>query len=995
MPTYRPMPSQMTLPSFRFRQLLAILMTAMLASCGGGGGGAGTDVADGGGTETDTTPPEDGQGTDQSQAQALNWSDPKTWGGTLPTAGAAVVIPAGKTIVLDANTPALGDVRIEGTLKLAERDVAFSAASITLTGTLQAGSAAAPFAHRATITLTGTPVGNNDGVSRGLRVNGGKLLLYGISPQPAWTKLNQHADAGTKQLTLKQSTDWKAGNQIVVAPTDHYGISSTETFTLASASGSTVTTTAGLAKSRWGRMQYPTATGLSLTKDTGYTPPATPAPTELDERAAVGNLSRRIVVEGADDSAWRNQGHGAHVMVMGLKSQVQIDGVEFRRAGQAGQLGRYPVHWHMLSYDVGTGAELGDATGHFIRNSAIWNSANRCVVIHATNGVSVQNNICYDVKGHAFFLEDAVERRNVFDGNLALKTRAPLAKDLLKIHEGADVFQGGPSGFWLTNPDNTVTNNHAGDAQGNGIWLSFPLKPLGPSRTVKLWPRYTPLGKVEYNTVHSSRGPGIMMEWVPVDDNVAHPEETLGTLVAQRYVPMRNGKACLDGNGQPYDFCPNDQIRVTLKRITSFKNNDGAYRNRVTWPDYLEWAVADNVGLAFGGQVMKGTIQRGLMVGTSLNHTVSKYPNGAAMPAGIATYHSTVGILNNSFISFPFVDGATSGAFSTEDYYTVAVERGKARNGNNRLIASAAGYRTLQPGLRGNHLASENWALAGALWDTEGQWGPKNWYTVPDTPFLTLGANCVDAKPAGRNGKSCEGEFYGIESIQTDFDSSRFEFAAAINASRQDNNGNEIASWRVESGYNHYMNAEVAKNYACDPRVTPPPGNYCSWQLGWMRHFAARPGGRYVLSFPGWPAAKWLALNITNAADASDNVLMAVKFSGRVTAAAYTVAGSQWDRDQGSYDPNYLKRTNVRTLAPASSLSAVASSAGDKFYQDKTNNLVWFKHVGNIPFPGLDGLEKNSDEDLYRVYSAVVYPKDTCTGAGSLDACLARIKSLP
>jgi hypothetical protein len=40
-------------------------------------------------------------------------------------------------------------------------------------------------------------------------------------------------------------------------------------------------------------------------------------------------------------------------------------------------------------------------------------------------------------------------------------------------------------------------------------------------------------------------------------------------------------------------------------------------------------------------------------------------------------------------------------------------------------------------------------------------------------------------------------------------------------------------------------------------------------------------------------------------------------------------------------------------------------------------------------------MKKNSDDDLYRVYSTVVYPKDTCTGAGSLANCLARIKNLP
>ena len=95
---------------------------------------------------------------------------------------------------------------------------------------------------------------------------------------------------------------------------------------------------------------------------------------------------------------------------------------------------------------------MGDAIGHVLRNSSIWNSANRCVVIHGTNGVQVLNNICQDIKGHAFFLEDAVERRNVFDGNLALMTRSPAPAKLLQVHEGPTLSQAGPSGFWVTNP---------------------------------------------------------------------------------------------------------------------------------------------------------------------------------------------------------------------------------------------------------------------------------------------------------------------------------------------------------------------------------------------------------------------------------------------------------------------------------------------------------------------------------------------------------------
>ena len=46
------------------------------------------------------------------------------------------------------------------------------------------------------------------------------------------------------------------------------------------------------------------------------------------------NLTRRIVIQGADDADWQVQGFGAHVMVMGLQSRAQVDGVEFRRCGQ-------------------------------------------------------------------------------------------------------------------------------------------------------------------------------------------------------------------------------------------------------------------------------------------------------------------------------------------------------------------------------------------------------------------------------------------------------------------------------------------------------------------------------------------------------------------------------------------------------------------------------------------------------------------------------------
>ena len=132
------------------------------------------------------------------------------------------------------------------------------------------------------------------------------------------------------------------------------------------------------------------------------------------------------------------------------------------------------------SYDQTTGNYKGDAVGHEIRNSTISDSAQRCIVVHGTNGVKVVNNICHNITGHAMFLEDAVERRNVFDGNLVLGVKRPAAANLMALHEG-DLGDAGSSGFWITNPDNIIRNNVVGDSIGNAYWNSFPTSGVGRS----------------------------------------------------------------------------------------------------------------------------------------------------------------------------------------------------------------------------------------------------------------------------------------------------------------------------------------------------------------------------------------------------------------------------------------------------------------------------------------------------------------------------------
>jgi hypothetical protein len=96
---------------------------------------------------------------------------------------------------------------------------------------------------------------------------------------------------------------------------------------------------------------------------------------------------------------------------------------------------------------------------------------------------------------------------------------------------------------------------------------------------------------------------GMNIGIVPVNDR--------GEVDSHKYEPTLNGQR---------HSTEDDVVRSLLKRVTIFKSNDGAYRNTITSPDYVEWVAADNVGTNISGSASNGTLVRGLFVGTSLNN---------------------------------------------------------------------------------------------------------------------------------------------------------------------------------------------------------------------------------------------------------------------------------------------------------------------------------------------------------------------------------------
>ncbi len=102
--------------------------------------------------------------------------------------------------------------------------------------------------------------------------------------------------------------------------------------------------------------------------------------------------------------------------------------------------------------------------------------------------------------GHAFFIEDAIETKNLIRNNLAI-----LAKPSFSLLNTDTT----PASFWITNPDNLFIGNRAAGSSSYGFWFDLQKHPTGPSRTSKVCPTAMRLGKFTDNVAHSNAKYGL------------------------------------------------------------------------------------------------------------------------------------------------------------------------------------------------------------------------------------------------------------------------------------------------------------------------------------------------------------------------------------------------------------------------------------------------------------------------------------------------------
>lgn len=491
------------------------------------------------------------------------WSDPSTWpSGTLPSVNENVTIPFGKDILLDTDSPSLGNLIIEGSLIFEDKDIELTAASILVEGLLQVGTEVRPFQNTAIITLTGK---ENDDEFMGSRflstVSGGSLELHGESRDKlSWGQLTGSLAVGATRLTLdKTPLGWQVGDKIVIAPSG-YNPFEAEEVTIASVNSNTVSFTPALGYEHFGELQ--TYEGKTL-----------------DERAEVAMLTRNIIIQGAADSNVKRL--GGHIMVMRESGPVHIEGVEFTKMGQPGKEARYNFHWHLA----------GDREGDYLKNSSIHHSLQRAVVVHQTDNVLIENVVAFNIQNHAFVpAEDGNEVNNTFRNNLAMLIRKPdkgfFAFPLTGVQGESAQAEGRVAGFWMRNPHNNLIGNHvAGAERGMGFFFDSFIR----NREFKDF--------------------DLLPREIVFDGNVAHSCSVPGEL----YLESVTNKSLYANVGHGHGFFmnkfDNDGLMWTFKNFTSYKNMMGGAWSDTQNSTLENFMIADNsAGLLTADAYVRNTV---------------------------------------------------------------------------------------------------------------------------------------------------------------------------------------------------------------------------------------------------------------------------------------------------------------------------------------------------------------------------------------------------
>jgi hypothetical protein len=402
-------------------------------------------------------------GSDSDSPSARSWCDPKTWGGTLPTATTDVVIdgeivvdcvatarsveiPAGATLkaarAKDSQLTLRGNLVVHGRLDYGAPDdrVCDATAELVLSGMDDESFSGTPSAGEFG---GGTPGEFPDPQDVPMQVVAGDFGVWVMGSgvftaagraKRAWSKLTQTAAPEATTFSVEDATGWQTDDRVALTPTALSSVSEHylqfDEGTLATIDGNDATLA-----------QAPTFEHLGCT--------------DCVRRGEAANLTRNVVVRSADDSA-----HG-HIMVA-EQGVLQFDSVELRWLGPqkkcsiGGPARRAPIYFH----------EQGEASAEsFVRHASIWGGNNHFLMIEKSHGIEIADIAGYDTIGSGFsmffdksycntrcnHIEDYVPHQIVFNDVLAAKVAVPQREDCNAIGGTEGIVPSGGEGTGCQN----------------------------------------------------------------------------------------------------------------------------------------------------------------------------------------------------------------------------------------------------------------------------------------------------------------------------------------------------------------------------------------------------------------------------------------------------------------------------------------------------------------------------------------------------------------
>ena len=405
-----------------------------------------------------------------------DWTDPDTWGGSLPAPSTTTVIRHNITFGTEAEVYDLviypgGELNFSPSslsqLTLGTLQVHAAASLIigTQANPMQEDSHAEIIFKDRAIDLSIDPAQYGNGL-----IAFGTVSIHGRTVPDTFVRLSKEPSPGGTTLSLaKAATNWRIGDELVIPDTRQTDprpsrgfVSQTERIQVES-----------IRQDRLALSTSPTQHAHQGARDGNM---------QLDFLPHVGNLTRNVRFRSENENGVR--AHGMFIMRanidiryasfinMGRTSAAALDSTTFDGNGNPTKIGtnqvaRYPIHTHHLigpTVPQSNGFQF-TLTGNVVDNGHIPRLEKWGITIHGSHDGLIQDNIVLNYTGANIVTEDGSESFNVFDHNFSLMCPA---FGSLNTHDRGRAG----TGFWFRGQNNAMRNNVAADHATSGYSIN-------------------------------------------------------------------------------------------------------------------------------------------------------------------------------------------------------------------------------------------------------------------------------------------------------------------------------------------------------------------------------------------------------------------------------------------------------------------------------------------------------------------------------------------